>query len=118
MLVSRRIQLLVLISTSSLPGPCAHDGSLSPPHWPLQSPAAAGAESAVPGDLAGPLPVGAVQAGRVAVAAAVGPAAAGAAFGDRAGQDHAGGGDGGQFGGDLRGFGLVAGGDTHGFRVA
>src|SRR5579863_1908436 len=70
------------------------------------------------GDLAGPLPVGAVQAGRVGVAAAVGPAAAGAAFGDRAGQDHAGGGDGGELGGDLAGLGLVAGGDTHGLRVA
>jgi len=70
------------------------------------------------GDLAGPLPVGAVQAGRVGVAAAAGPAAAGAPLGDRAGQDHAGGGDGGELGGDLFGLGLVAGGDTHGLRVA
>ena len=59
-----------------------------------------------------------MQAGRVGVAAAVGPAAAGAPLGDGAGQDHAGGGDGGQLGGDLFGFGLVAGGDTHGLRVA
>ena len=71
-----------------------------------------------PGDLAGPLPVRAVQPGRVGVAAAVGAAAAGAPLGDRAGQDHAGGGDGGELGGDLLGFGLVAGGDTHGLRVA
>src|SRR5262249_61476812 len=70
------------------------------------------------GDLAGPLPVGAVQAGRVGVAGAVGPAAAGAPLGDRAGQHHAGGGDGGELGGDLLGFGLVGGGDTHGLRVA
>src|SRR5205809_301425 len=41
------------------------------------------------GDLAGPLPVGAVQAGRVGVAAAVAAAAAGAPLGDRAGQHHA-----------------------------
>jgi hypothetical protein len=33
-------------------------------------------------------------------------------------QDLAGGGDGGQFGGDLAGLGLVAGGDAHGLRVA
>src|SRR4029450_480452 len=52
------------------------------------------------GDLAGPLPVGAVQAGRVGVAAAVAAAAAGAPLGDGAGQDHAGGGDGGELGGD------------------
>jgi integrase len=70
------------------------------------------------GDLAGPLVVGAVEAGRVGVAGAVAAAAAGAAFADRAGQHHAGGGDGGEFGGDLLGLGLVAGGDTHGFRVA
>jgi len=70
------------------------------------------------GDLAGPLPVGAVQAGRVGVAGAVGAAAAGAPLGDRAGQDHAGGGDGGELGGDLLGFSLVAGVDTHGLRVA
>ena len=70
------------------------------------------------GDLAGPLPVGAVQAGRVGVAAAVGPAAAGTPLGDGAGQDHAGAGDGGELGGDLAGLGLVAGGDTHGLRVA
>ena len=70
------------------------------------------------GDLAGPLPVGAVQAGRVGVAAAVGAAAAGVPLGDRAGQDHASAGDGGELGGDLLGFGLVAGGDTHGLRVA
>ena len=70
------------------------------------------------GDLAGPLPVGAVQAGRVGVAAAVGPAAAGVPLGDRAGQHHAGGGDGSELGGDLAGLGLVAGGDTHGLRVA
>jgi hypothetical protein len=42
------------------------------------------------------LPVGAVQAGRVGVAAAVAAAAAGAPLGDRAGQDHAGGGNGGE----------------------
>ena len=53
-----------------------------------------------------------MQAGRVGVAGAVGAAAAGAPLGDRAGQDHAGGGDGGEFGGDLLGFGLVAGGDA------
>src|SRR5580693_9116247 len=70
------------------------------------------------GDLAGPLPVGAVQAGRVGVAAAVAAAAAGAPLGDRAGQHHARAGDGGELGGDLLGFGLVAGGDTHGLRVA
>ncbi|MGD0605570.1 MAG: hypothetical protein ABSA53_18465 [Streptosporangiaceae bacterium] len=70
------------------------------------------------GDFAGPLPVGAVQAGRVGVAAAVAAAAAGAPLGDRARQDHAGGGDGGELGGDLLGFGLVGGGDTHGLRVA
>jgi hypothetical protein len=70
------------------------------------------------GDLAGPLPVRAVQAGRVGVAGAVAAAAAGAAFGDRAGQHHAGAGDGGELGGDLLGLGLVAGGDTHGSRVA
>src|ERR1022692_3833581 len=46
------------------------------------------------GDLAGPLPVRAVQPGRVGVAGAVAGAAAGAAFGDRAGQHHAGPGDG------------------------
>jgi hypothetical protein len=39
-------------------------------------------------------------------------------LGDRAGQDHAGGCDGGELGGDLAGLGLVAGGDTHGLRVA
>ena len=70
------------------------------------------------GDLAGPLPVGAVQAGRVGVAAAAGVAAAGAPLGDGAGQHQAGGCDGGQFRGDLFGLGLVAGGDTHGLRVA
>jgi len=70
------------------------------------------------GDLAGPLPVRAVQAGRVGVAAAVRPAAAGAPLGDRAGQHHAGAGDGGELGGDLLGLGLVAGGDGHGLRVA
>src|ERR1700732_1801414 len=46
------------------------------------------------GDLAGPLPVGAVQAGRVGVAGAVVVAAVGVPAGDRAGQDLAGGGDG------------------------
>src|ERR1700736_6403013 len=70
------------------------------------------------GDLAGPLPVGAVQAGRVGVAGAVAAAAAGAPLGDRAGQHHARAGDGGELGGDLLGFGLVAGGGTHGLRVA
>jgi hypothetical protein len=70
------------------------------------------------GDFAGPLPVRAVQAGRVGVAAAAGPAAAGAPFGDRAGQHHARAGDGRELGGDLLGFGLVAGGDTHSLRVA
>jgi hypothetical protein len=70
------------------------------------------------GDLAGPLPVGAVQAGRVGVAAAVAAAAAGTPLGDRAGQHHAGAGDGGELGGDLAGFGLEAGGGVHGFRVA
>jgi len=45
-------------------------------------------------------------------------AAAGAPLGDRAGQDHARGGDGGQLGGDLAGLVLVAGGDVHGLRVA
>jgi hypothetical protein len=69
-------------------------------------------------DLAGPLPVGAVQPGRVAVAGAAVPAAAGVPLGDGAGQHHAGGGDGGHLGGDLAGLGLVAGGDTHGLRVA
>ena len=81
----------------------------------------AGAEPAADGlrgDLAGPLPVGAVQAGRVGVAGAVAAAAAGAPFGDRAGQHHAGAGDGRELGGDLLGLGLVAGGDTHGLRVA
>src|SRR5262245_35448158 len=57
------------------------------------------------GDLAGPLPVRTVQAGRVGVAGAVAAAAAGAALGDRAGQHHAGGGDGGELGGDLLGLG-------------
>jgi hypothetical protein len=61
---------------------------------------------------------GAVQPGRVGVAGAVAAAAAGAPLGDRAGQDHAGAGDGGELGGDLAGLGLVAGGDTHGLRVA
>ena len=70
------------------------------------------------GDFAGPLPVGAVQPGRVGVTAAVAVAAAGAAFGDGAGQDHAGAGDGGELGGDFPGLGLVAGGDTHCLRVA
>ena len=70
------------------------------------------------GDFAGPLQVRAVQAGRVGVAAAVAAAAAGAPFGDRAGQHHAGAGDGGELGGDLAGLGLVGGGDTHGLRVA
>ena len=37
---------------------------------------------------------------------------------DRAEQHHGGGGDGGELGGDLAGFGLVAGGDTHRLRVA
>src|SRR6266705_6895262 len=81
----------------------------------------AGAEPAADGpggDLAGPLPVRAVQARRVGVAGAVGVAAAGAPLGDGAGQHHAGGGDGRELGGDLGGLGLVAGGDTHGFRVA
>src|SRR6266568_8440801 len=68
--------------------------------------------------IAGPLPVRAVQAGRVGAAAAVAVAAAGAPFGDRAGQHHAGPGDGRHLGGYLLGLGLVAGGDTHGFRVA
>src|SRR5713226_2097610 len=53
------------------------------------------------GDLAGPLPVRAVQPGRVGAAGAVAVAAAGAPFGDRAGQHHAGAGDGGELGGDL-----------------
>ena len=39
------------------------------------------------GDLAGPVPVGAVQAWGVVVAGAAGFAAAGVSFGDRAGQD-------------------------------
>jgi len=39
---------------------------------------------------AGPLPAGAVQAGRVSMAAVVAVAAAGAPLGDRAGQHHAG----------------------------
>ena len=59
-----------------------------------------------------------MQAGRVGVAAAVAAAAAGAPFGDRAGQHLAGAGDGGELSGDLLGLGLVAGGDTHGLRVA
>jgi len=70
------------------------------------------------GDLAGPLPVRAVQPGRVGVAGAVAAAAAGSPLGDGAGQHHARAGDGGELGGDLPGFGLVAGGDTHGLRVA
>src|SRR5439155_10098750 len=57
------------------------------------------------GDLAGPLPVRAVQAGRVGVAAAVAAAAAGAPLGDRAGQHHAWAGDGGELCGGLLGFG-------------
>jgi integrase len=59
-----------------------------------------------------------VQAGRVGVAAAVGPAAAGAPLGDRAGQHHASGSDGGELGGDLLGLGSVGGSDTHGLSVA
>src|SRR5205807_1981429 len=39
-------------------------------------------------------------------------------FGDRAGQHHAGAGDGGELGGDLAGLGLVAGVGAHRFRVA
>ncbi len=70
------------------------------------------------GDLAGPLPVRAVQAGRVGMASAVAVAAAGGPLGDGAGQHHAGPGDGGELGGDLPGLGLVAGGDTHRLRVA
>src|SRR5258707_8064206 len=81
----------------------------------------AGAEPAADGlggDLAGPLPVRAVQPGRVGVAGAVAVAAAGAPFGDRAGQDHARAGDGRKLGGEPVGLGPVAGGDTHRFRVA
>ena len=59
-----------------------------------------------------------MQAGRVGVAAAVATAAAGAPLGDRAGQHHAGAGDGGELGGEFLGLGLVAGGDTYGLRVA
>jgi hypothetical protein len=70
------------------------------------------------GDFAGPLPVGAVTLGRVGVAAAVGPPAAGVAFGDRAGQDHAGAGDGGELGGDVAGFGALFGAEGHGPRLA
>src|SRR5260370_31407366 len=70
------------------------------------------------GDLAGPLPVRAVQPGRVGVAAAVAVAAAGAPLGERAGQDHARGGDGRELGGDLAGLILVAGGGGHGLRGA
>src|SRR6266436_5107972 len=70
------------------------------------------------GDFAGPLPVRAVQPGRVGVAAAVAAPAAGSPLGDRAGQHHARAGDGRELGGDLLGFGLVAGGGTHGLRVA
>ena len=70
------------------------------------------------GDLAGPLPLGAVQAGRVGVAGAVAVAAAGAAFGDGAGQDHCCAGDLREFRGDLAGLSLVGGGGTHCPRVA
>ena len=58
------------------------------------------------------------QAGRVGAAGAVAVAAAGGPLGDGAGQHHAGAGDGRELGGDLTGFGLVAGGDTHRLRVA
>ena len=64
----------------------------------------------------GEISLGAVP--RSICAVAVGPAAAGVPLGDRAGQHHAGGGDGSELGGDLAGLGLVAGGDTHGLRVA
>ena len=70
------------------------------------------------GDLAGPLPVRAVEPGRVGVAAAVGSPAVGAPLGDRAGQHHAGAGDRRELRGDLGGFILMSGGDTHGPRLA
>src|SRR6266571_61219 len=70
------------------------------------------------GDFAGPLPVRAVQPGRVGAAAAVSAAAAGSPLGDRAGQHHARAGDLRELRGDLPGFGLMSGGDTHRPRLA
>ena len=65
------------------------------------------------GDFAGPLPVGAVGARGVALAGAAGSSAAGVAFGDRAGEDVAGAGDLGEFGGDSAGFVALRGVESH-----
>src|SRR5689334_9154885 len=69
--------------------------------------------------LAGPLVVGAVQPGRVGVAAAVGPAAAGHPVGEGAGQREGGAGEaGGDLGGDGGGAGLLGRGGRHAAIVA
>ena len=60
--------------------------------------------------LAGPLVVGAVQPGRVGVAAAAGVAAAGHPVGEGAGQGEA---EGGELGGDAGGLGLLGRGGRH-----
>ncbi len=62
------------------------------------------------GHLAGPLPVGAVQDGRVGVAAAAGLAAADVPVGEGAGQGEA---EAGELGGDARGAVLLACGGRH-----
>ena len=76
-----------------------------------------------PGDglavlLAGPLVVGAMQPGRVGVAAAAGVAAAGHPLGEGAGQDEAGLGGLGDLRGEAGGAGLLGRGRRHGVIVA
>jgi hypothetical protein len=65
------------------------------------------------GDFAGPLPVGAVWAGRVGLAGAAGVSAAGTPLGDRAREHLAGAGDLGEFGGDLAGLLAAVGIEPH-----
>ena len=64
-------------------------------------------------DFAGPVPVGTVAAGWVGLAGAAGSSAAGMPFGDRAGEDVAGAGDVGEFGGDSAGFVALRGLESH-----
>src|ERR1700758_2619874 len=68
--------------------------------------------------LAGPLVVGAVQLGRVGVAAAAGVAAAGHPLGEGAGQDEAGLGGLGDLAGDAGGAGPLGRGGRHGVIAA
>jgi hypothetical protein len=65
------------------------------------------------GDLAGPVPVGAVQAWRVVVAGAARFAAAGVSLGDRAGQYVGSARESGEFGGDLECFLALGGVELH-----